>query len=258
MVVVGVLGTRFGGDYNDNFELPDTESTTAQDLLAKLSGGAGTGAGLEGQVVWKPDSGKATDAAGEAAMTRLLTDDVHVARGRLRAHAVRRAARDSACPRSRRARASRAMAQGEQQGQQHAAVTGGARARMAHFGQAGVSPDGTVAYATVTFEGETFDDLDTDDVTTRSNPSRRRTATDGLQVGANGVFAFVGGEPPSSESIGVTVALVILLFAFGSLAGRVPADRLGRRVGRAHDRLRAAAGGALSSTWRRSRRSWRR
>ena len=55
MIVVGILGTRFGGDYNDNFELPDTESTTAQDLLSDLSGGAGTGAGLDGQVVWKSD-----------------------------------------------------------------------------------------------------------------------------------------------------------------------------------------------------------
>jgi microcystin-dependent protein len=61
-VVVGLVGTRFGGDYNDNFELPDTESTTAQERLFELEGGAGTGTGLEGQVVWKPDSGEATTA----------------------------------------------------------------------------------------------------------------------------------------------------------------------------------------------------
>ncbi len=57
MVFIGVLGTKFGGDYNDNFQLPDTESTTAQELLSKLSGGAGTGTGLDGQVVWSPASG---------------------------------------------------------------------------------------------------------------------------------------------------------------------------------------------------------
>ena len=37
MILVGLLSVRFGGDYNDNFELPDTESTTAQNLLADLS-----------------------------------------------------------------------------------------------------------------------------------------------------------------------------------------------------------------------------
>ena len=90
---------------------------------------------------------------------------------------------------------------------------------MAHFGQAGVSPDGTVAYATVTFEGKDFNDLSTADVTTALNLIKAQNGKDGLQVGANGVFGFVGGEPPSSESIGVTVALVILLFAFGSILG---------------------------------------
>ena len=62
MVLIGVLGTTFGGDYNDNFELPNTESTTAQDLLGELSGSAGTGAGLDGQIVWSADSGNVTDA----------------------------------------------------------------------------------------------------------------------------------------------------------------------------------------------------
>ena len=73
-VVIGFAGAKFGGDYNDNFELPDTESSTAQDLLGTLSGGAGTGAGLDGQIVWKADTGSVNDAATKAAMTELLTE----------------------------------------------------------------------------------------------------------------------------------------------------------------------------------------
>src|SRR3954470_20233048 len=74
MIVIGVLGTRFGGDYNNNFQLPHTESTTAQDLLSKLSGGAGTGTGLDGQVVWKSASGKATEGSAGSTMKGVLTD----------------------------------------------------------------------------------------------------------------------------------------------------------------------------------------
>ena len=71
----------------------------------------------------------------------------------------------------------------------------------------------------MTFEGETFDDLDNEDILTALEPIEAQNGEDGLEVGANGVFAFVSGEEPSSESIGVAVALVILLFAFGALAG---------------------------------------
>jgi RND superfamily putative drug exporter len=43
---------------------------------------------------------------------------------------------------------------------------------------------------------------------------------DGVTVGASGqALEFAGTEPPSGEAIGVTVALVILLFTFGSLVG---------------------------------------
>src|SRR5690606_668762 len=59
-----VLLTQFKGDFNDDFGLPASESTTAQDLLKDISGGgAGTGSGLDGQVVWRADSGKATEGA---------------------------------------------------------------------------------------------------------------------------------------------------------------------------------------------------
>ena len=83
MAAIIVLSIQFGGEYNDDFELPDTESTTAQDLLSELSGSAGTGAGLEGQIVWSPDdqSIAITDDVVQQPMTTLLTE-VSKSRGR--------------------------------------------------------------------------------------------------------------------------------------------------------------------------------
>src|SRR3954463_6192770 len=73
-VVVGVLGTTFGGAYSNNFQLPNTESTTAQDLLSKLSAGVGTGTGLDGQVVWKTASGKGNEGSAGSTMEGVLTE----------------------------------------------------------------------------------------------------------------------------------------------------------------------------------------
>jgi RND superfamily putative drug exporter len=214
MVVVGLVGTTFGGDYNDNFELPDTESTTAQELLSELEGGAGTGSGLEGQVVWKPDSGEATDGSAEAAATDLLTN-LSTSSGVACVFTPFGEPLGSACPQQ-----PADQGQGGQQGEQpQQELSPEAEGALAHFGQAGVSPDGTVAYSTVIFEGESLDDMSTDDVITARDLIEEQNGSDGLQVGANGLFVFVGGEPPSSESIGVAVALVILLFAFGSIVG---------------------------------------
>ncbi len=73
--IVGFIGAKWGGSYNNNFTLPNTESTTAQNLLENISGGgAGTGNGVTGQVVWTSQSGDATDAATAAAMTKVLTE----------------------------------------------------------------------------------------------------------------------------------------------------------------------------------------
>src|SRR3954469_19419033 len=216
-VVVGVLGTTFGGAYSNNFQLPNTESTTAQDLLSKLSGGAGTGTGLDGQVVWKSASGKATEGSAAATMKSVLTTLSTSPRVACVLTPLG-APVGSACPKRPAGQGRQGQqGQGAQQGQPQPSPA--ARGALAHFGQAGVSPDGSVAYATVSYKGATFNDLNTGDLTSQLNLIKAQNGKDGLQVGANGVFAFVGGEPPSSESIGVTVALVILLFAFGSVLG---------------------------------------
>jgi len=219
MAAIIVASIAWGGEYNDDFELPNTESTTAQNLLGELSGSAGTGAGLEGQVVWSSGSGDVDDSATTENITTLLTE-ISESTGVTCVFSPYNEGEQlgTGCPPPPEDSA----AQGEEppaEEQPAEEPSPAAAGAQAHFGQAGISPDGTVAYATVTFEGETFDDLDNEDILTALEPIKAQNGEDGLQVGANGVFAFVSGEEPSSESIGVAVALVILLFAFGALAG---------------------------------------
>ena len=220
IVIIGVLFTQFKGDYNDNFNLPDSESTTAQDLLKDLSGGAGTGSGLDGQVVWRVDAGKATDPASAAAMSAVLTK---VAALPSVACVITPFGEPEgpSCPPQQGPGAGQAGAGGAAGGGQAQApqLPPDALGPMAHFGQAGVSPDGRVAYATVKFAGATFSDLPTEQVASALKVIKAQNGQDGVTVGANGIFGFVQGEPPSSESIGVGVALFILLFAFGSILG---------------------------------------
>ena len=71
IAVVG-LGATMGGQLNDKFELPDTESKVATDLLAssgtdtsRLDGGA--------TIVWSPAAGTAVDATTAAEIVPLLT-----------------------------------------------------------------------------------------------------------------------------------------------------------------------------------------
>ncbi len=132
-----------------------------------------------------------------------------------------------------------------------------AEAAQAHFGQSGISPDDTVAYGTVMYGGATFDDLNTNDVMAALDLIKAQNGQDGLRVGANGIFSFVGGEPPSSESIGVTVALIIFLFAFGSLLGAFLPILSALLSVRSRPRS-CCRSWLATSTWRRSRRSSRR
>ena len=225
MAAIIVLSIQFGGEYNDDFELPDTESTKAQELLGELSGSAGTGAGLEGQVVWSPDEGSVSAEPVQEAMTAVLTE-VSEFKGVLCVVSPygepigAPVSIGSDCPEEQAQQGGQGEGEEPPPAEEPAEEPSDAAAgAMAHFGQSGISPDDTVAYATVTFEGATFDDLDSEAILDTLEPIEEQNGEEGLQVGANGVFAFVSGEEPSSESIGVAVALVILLFAFGALAG---------------------------------------
>ncbi|MEO8106788.1 MAG: MMPL family transporter [Actinomycetes bacterium] len=219
MAAIITASFAWGGEYNDDFELPNTESTTAQELLSELSGSAGTGAGLEGQVVWASGTGSVSDESVKQNVTTMLTE-VSQLPGVECVVSPYGDPMGPNCPKEQSAQGGEGEGDAPPPEEAPAEEPSDAAAgAMAHFGQAGVSPDDTVAYATVNFAGATFDDLDSENILTALEPIEAQNGEDGLEVGANGVFAFVSGEEPSSESIGVAVALVILLFAFGALAG---------------------------------------
>jgi RND superfamily putative drug exporter len=225
MVVVGVVGTKWGGSYNNNFSLPNTESTTAQKLLESISGGgAGTGSGQTGQVVWTSQSGNAVDPAATAAMTAVFTQlskspDVTCVITPFGEPL------GSACPPAQPGQGGgqgQSGGQGSGQGQgagDQPTLSPAAAGALAHIGEAGVSPDGSVAYATVIYTWTDLNAIDDQQLASDLDVIKAQNGRDGLTVGANGLYGFVQGKPPSSEGIGITVALFILLFAFASVIG---------------------------------------
>jgi RND superfamily putative drug exporter len=207
VAVIG-LGVSLGGKLNDSFDLPDTESKVATDLLiasgtdtSRLDGGA--------TIVWSPASGTAVDEATAAAVLPLLeeiagldsvtcvTNPFDPAGGSLGRDCPEATGPDPAALQS--------LTPEEQQALAQAFST--------------VSPDGTVAFASVSFET-------TDNGEVNVSTADAKVILDGVKalnsadvaVGAQGqVLEFAGQEPPSSEAIGLLVAIIILLIAFGSI-----------------------------------------
>ena len=99
------------------------------------------------------------------------------------------------------------------------------------MGPAGMSVDGSVAYATVTF-GAPVGEIPLADVSAVLEATQAANGVDGLP---SGPAARPWRPPPRSrparEGIGVTIALFILLFAFGSLIGALLPDRHRPAVG---------------------------
>ena len=214
LVAIIGLGTRVGGELNDSFALPDTESTTAQELLSK-DGSAGGGGGA--RIVWSGQGRSATDAATMAVVTPLLTE-IAALPSVACVTTLDGAGLGPDCP-ARPAGLDPAKL-GAVPDDQKAAIAAAADA----FAKAAapVSASGSVAFADITFsEAATADGaMPTADAKAIVEAVRAANADNSaeVQIGANGqILEFAGQEPPSSEAIGLIVAIIILLIAFGSV-----------------------------------------
>lgn len=225
IVIIG-LAAGFGGTYNNSFSLPDTESSQAQKLLEQIPGASASLTASTGKMVWSPESGSAQAPAVAKPVTETLTtisqnpsvECVVTPYGE---------PLGTACPPAQTGQGSAQGAAGSQQagqqpGQGQAAPptpSPEAAKAMAGLAAAGFSVDSRVGYSTIIFKGAP-EDLDATDAKAVLDDVTALNGQDGLRVGVNGqALEFAGQEPPSGEAIGITVALIILLFTFGSLVG---------------------------------------
>jgi putative drug exporter of the RND superfamily len=207
LALVG-LGVGLGGQYNDSFDLPDTESKVATDLLS--ASGTDT-SGVEGAatVVWSPASGSAIDPATATAVVPVLESI---------------AALDSVtCV------TNPFDPQGAGLGRECGTGTGidptvAAQVLTAEELQtlaasfSPVSPDGTVAFATVSFETAEGGTPSVSPAEVTSIIDAVESAqSDALRIGVQGQVLEQAAPPATGEIVGVTVAIIILLIAFGSI-----------------------------------------
>ena len=206
VLMVAIFGTTFAfkGELNDSFDLPNTESKIATDLL--ISSGTDTSR-LEGgaTIVWSPTSGSAVDEASAAAVLPLLQEIADLKTVACVSNPLdpQGAALGRDCPEGQLDPAAMATLTPEELGTLGKAFST-------------VSPDGSVAYASISFAGDGTS-VDVEDAK-KILTGVKELNSDDLRVGAQGqVLEFAGQEPPSSEGIGILVAIIILLVAFGSV-----------------------------------------
>lgn len=203
------LGVGLAGAYNDSFDLPDTESKVATDLLVESGtdlGGVDGGATL----VWSPATGSALDPAVAASVLPVLEEIATL--------------ESVTCVTNpfdpRGGTFGRACAAGG--GIDPAAamqVLTPAELQTLAAAFSPVSRDGQVAYATISFasDAEGAPVVSVEDAKVILD-SVAVLQSDQLSIGAQGqLLEFAGQQPPSSEGIGIAVAIVILLIAFGSI-----------------------------------------
>ena len=207
MAAAITLGVGFGGEYTDSFELPDTESTTAQELLLSTQASEASSGGTA-TIVWQPAEGSAVDPTALQAVNPLL-EEIAELPGVACVESPAQQVFGTGC-------VAPEIPDPSQLPPEQAAVLEAALESAAQVASP-VSPDGRVAYATVTFESD-FSEVPLETSQGILAAVEEANGTDGVAIGASGqALSFAEGEPPASEILGILVALVILVLAFGSL-----------------------------------------
>jgi RND superfamily putative drug exporter len=207
LFVLGFSAAQFGGSFNDSFELPDTESATATELLTETAA-ASEASGGQARIVWSPDSGSAVDPAVVASLEPTFEEIAAI-------DGVTCVASPTGQTYGDGCEAPAIPPLEDLPAEQAAALQSALEA--AAEATSPISPDASVAYATATLEvdGGT---IEPESALAFLAAVETANETDGLTVGASGgVLAFAETEPPLlGEAVGITVALIILLIAFGS------------------------------------------
>jgi putative drug exporter of the RND superfamily len=207
LFVLGFSAAQFGGSFNDSFELPDTESATATELLTETAA-ASESSGGQARIVWSPDNGSAVDPTVLATLEPTF-EEIATIDAVLCVQGPTGQAYGDGCE-------APALPPLEQLPPEQAAALQTALEAAAEA-TSPISPDASVAYATATLDvdGGT---IEPESAIAFIDAVEAANEADGLAVGASGgVLAFAETEPPLlGEAVGITVALIILLIAFGS------------------------------------------
>jgi RND superfamily putative drug exporter len=174
LIAVAVPYALLGAKYNDTFDLPGMESTTAQKLL---QASAPAQAGDSDQIVVRARQGSINDPAVRNKVSAMLKTVAGLP------------------------------------------SVSSVSSMYGPRGQAQISKDATIGYATVTFDAAA-DQIPVADITRVINTAQA-VGDQNLQVELGGAAVATAAEvaAPSSEYIGVLAAGVILFIAFGSLLG---------------------------------------
>jgi RND superfamily putative drug exporter len=203
MAAVFGLGTQFRGEFNDSFSLPDTESTTATEMLSTLPPSGSGEAAV--RIVWSPASGSVTDPVVAEEITPVLEEIAAL-------ESVTCVSNPYGDPIGRDC----PDTGGDEPLPDFLAEQLGPALEATAKATSPISADGSVAFARVSLGGNGAEISGAD--ANAIVAAVKAANSPELAVGASGqVLEFANSAPPSSEAIGILVAIIILLIAFGSI-----------------------------------------